>query len=146
MELFSTPVIPASADAFWELPESDEVLDDRRMLVISRPIDKASPAATTLKKMMEACRLRPDEYAVLELAPGEVLSWSLLRGQTKAGFVLLLGVMPAELGIGALFLFNRPNAFGGALFIPGMSLDQLMADGGSRRELWESGLKPALGI
>lgn len=146
MELFSTPVIPASADAFWELPESDLVLEKRRMMVISRPFDRASQAATTLRKMMEACRLAPDDYAVLELPRGQALSWSLLRGQSDAQLVLLLGVLPAELGISAMFAFNRPNAFSGAVFIPGLSLDGLLADSNSRKELWEAGLKPAFGI
>jgi len=146
MELFSTPVIPASVDAFWELPESETILADRRMLVICRPYQKGSQAAITLAKMMEACRLSPDDYAVLEVPQGQTLSWSLIRGQSDAGVVLLLGVMPAELGIQAMFAFNRPNAFSGALFIPGLALEQLLADGNSRKELWESGLKPAFGI
>ena len=146
MILFSTPVIPASADAFWELPESDTELANIRMLVIARPLEKGSPAAVTLSKMMTACRLGPDDYAVLQLTPGQALSWSLLRGQTAATFVLLLGVMPAELGIQAMFAFNRPNAFSGATFIPGLPLEQLVADGNSRRDLWEGGLKPAFGI
>jgi hypothetical protein len=146
MTIFSTPVIPATTDVFWELPESDVQLAGLRMLVISRPVAKGSPAETTLGKMMGACHLARDEFAVLELQPGQVLSWSLLRGQTSATHVLLLGVMPAELGIQAMFAFNRPNAFSGALFIPGLPLEGLLADGNSRKELWENGLKPAFGL
>jgi hypothetical protein len=146
MELFSTPVVPASIDAFWELPESETMLAGRRMLVISRPYQKGSQAAITLAKMMEACRLAPDDYAVLELAQGQLLSWSLIRGQSDATCVLLLGVTPAELGIQAAFAFNRPNMFSGAQFIPGLALEQLLADGNSRKELWENGLKPAFGM
>lgn len=116
------------------------------MLVVTRPFGKGSPAATTLSKMMDACRLRLEEYAIFELPEGEMLSWSLLRGQTDAQFVLLLGVSPAELGISALFAFNRPNHFGGAQFIPGLAPDQLVQDAASRGELWKEGLKPAFGL
>lgn len=144
--LFSTPVIPASADAFWELPESEIRLDAVRMIVITRPVAKGSPAETTLQKMMSACKLAQEDYAVLELPEGQVLSWSLLRGQSAATHVLLLGVAPAALGIQALLGFMRPNNFSGALFIPGPHLEQLVQDAGARAALWNEGLKPAFGI
>lgn len=146
MELFSTPLIPASIDAFWELPESEIQLADVRMIVITRRVVKGSPADTTLGKMMAACKLAPEDFAVLELPEGQVLSWSLLRGQTKATHVLLLGVMPSELGIQAMFSFLRPNNFSGVQIIPGPHLEQLVQDAGARGTLWNDGLKPAFGI
>lgn len=146
MELFSTPLLPASVDAFWELPESEVELAEVRMIVITRPVAKGSPADVTLGRMMAACKLAPGDFAVLEVPEGQVLSWSLLRGQSKATHVLLLGVLPQELGIQAMFSFLRPNNFGGAAIIPGPPLEQLVQDAGARGALWNEGLKPAFGI
>lgn len=95
--------------------------------------------------MMAACKLTPADYAVLQMQ-GEAFSWQSIAGQDVPKAVLLLGVHPAELAIHALFRLHAPNAFDGFTIVPALSLREIELNPAAKKELWEKGLKPLLGL
>jgi hypothetical protein len=146
MDLYSTKVLSSAEDRLWELPADLPDLSKARLLVVSMPFEAGSAEHQTLTKMMAACKLSPDEFVILQLHPGEKLSWHMLAGAGAPRRVLMLGISPARLAISAMFRLNYCNAFLGGAFIPGYSLPQMEQNPAAKRELWEQGLKPCFGL
>lgn len=95
--------------------------------------------------MMAACKLLPAEFAVLQLEAGQC-SWQSVAGARTPKAVLLLGVHPAELAIQAIFRLHALNAFSGRTIVPALALDELEQNPAAKKDLWEHGLKPLLGL
>ncbi|MBL7713186.1 MAG: hypothetical protein JNL13_11995 [Chitinophagaceae bacterium] len=134
-DIFSTQVISADIDVFWQ-QVSDTALEAKNTLVISEPYGPGSEEEQQLVKMLSACKLSPDKYTVVKLAPGENRAWFRLRPELQPSIVLLLGVHPAQLGISALMRPHDINPFDGARFVPTASLAELLTNAALKQHLW----------
>jgi len=142
VDIISTPIVPpaAAAAAWGALPPALEGLTPRPLAVCSTPTDAAGEK--TLDGMLRACGVTPDGFHRLILGPDDVLPWAQMRAALSPKHVLLLGVPPAALAIGAHLPRFGAEDFGGALFITAPSLTELSAAPDARRRLWEGILKP----
>ncbi len=145
MQLYNTKVIPQSGDALWSLPSFVPHLAGKAALVVSTPFADESAEAQTLQRMMAACKLSPDQYAVIQMPDGGMISWQSLRGADAPKIILLLGIAPAQLNIGARFTANEPVEFGGSRFLWSYPLGQIIQPD-IKKTFWEGGLKPLFGL
>lgn len=146
MQLFNTKVIPSSADAAWIAPHLPEHTTTAKLLVITKPFETGSTEEQTLQKMMAACKLAPDDYAVLHITGEHQYSWQSIASAGSPKNILLLGITPAQLSIHALFYLNAPNTFLGRTFVPSLSLAEIEANPAVKKELWTAALKPMFGL
>lgn len=131
-------------DSTWSLTDLPD-MSAAKLLVISRPYAAGSAEEQTLQKMMAACKLSAAEYTVLKIAASESLSWQAVVGMNAPKVVMMLGVLPAQLSIHALFRVNAPNAFADRIVVPSLSLTEIEANPAVKKELWASALKPLFG-
>jgi hypothetical protein len=97
--------------------------------------------------MLEApntSNLKPEQYNVIGLKPGEKVAWHQLHQLLAPKIVMLIGILPAQLGISALFVLNSANSFDGCIWIPTVSLEVLGQKADLRGALWNNGMKPVL--
>ena len=127
------------------LPPAIPVLEGRSALVITRPFVAESIEETTLVKMMAACKLSKDQYAVIQLRDGDTIAWQALRRAGSPPVIVLLGVAPAQLGIAARFAAHEPVSFLGSKFLWSFPLAQI-AEPEIKKKLWDGGLKPLFGL
>lgn len=145
MQLYNTKVVPSATDALWVPPALPD-MTGAVLLIITTPYAQDGAESQTLQKMMAACKLSQSDYAVLEIPPDAPYSWQAIAASGAPKAVLLLGVLPAQLSIHALFRLHAPNHFGGHIFIPALSLKEIESNPAAKKELWASGLKPLFGL
>ncbi len=138
--ILSTPIIPASYNVFWD--EYAMQLQPRPLLILTGPMAAGGVEEGQLIKMLQASKLTPENYNIITLTEGEQVAWHKLTDTLTPKAVLLLGILPAQLGISALFRINEPNHFGSCIFIPTLSIAMLETRQDMKRQLWNSGLKP----
>lgn len=143
MEIINSDIITEQADIFWEsLPARLAALPARAVLVITGPLDHQGPAGVQLQKLLEACKLQPDQFNVIEMADGEQIAWHRLRFHFRPRVVFLFGVLPSVLGISALFGFNAYNQYDETIWLPTLPLADLSQRDDVKKQLWLNGMKP----
>jgi hypothetical protein len=146
MSLLNTPVVPASVDAFWQDP-ADLPAGPLRLLVLTLPWEgNGSSEEQTLMRMLAACRLEPGSFAIYHCDATRSLAWHKIREHCRPAALLLLGILPHQLGVSALFRPHEVNAFDGVSWIPTASLIELQQREELRKALWTNTLKPYFGI
>lgn len=146
MQLYNTKVVPSTVDGQWTEPPLPNNFSRARLLVLTRPFASDSTETLTLGKMMTACKLQPDGYAVLIVEDRKAYSWNMIAAAGAPKTVLMLGITPEMLSINALFRLNAPNPFLGYTFIPSISLAAIELNAAAKKELWTFGLKPVFGL
>lgn len=134
-DIFHTDIVSAAFDVFWE-DDRIKQLTPKDTLVISLPFASGSREESQLLKMLAACKLTEDQYHIIQLASDGAMAWHLLKAYTKATKLILLGVMPAQLGVAALMLPNEVNQFDGAQWMPSLGLDQIAQNDALKKQLW----------
>src|SRR4051812_34018076 len=99
MQLYNTKVVPSAVDAQWTEPTLPDNFANARLLVLTSPFASGSAEDQTLQKMMAACKLSTEEYAVLDMEEGKTYSWNKVVTAGAPAIVLLLGITPAMLSI-----------------------------------------------
>lgn len=140
-DIISTAIIDNKQDEFWRaLPPEVSQLPQKDTMVITLPM--LANEDGQLQKMMQACKLDAKDYNVVQMKESEPISWHQLRDTLKPGTVLLLGVLPEQLGISAQFYMFAPNRFSDCIWIAAPSLAQLEQQPDAKKQLWTTGLKP----
>ncbi len=134
-EIFKSSVVTEDYDFLWK-PELVGHIPQVDTIVLSTNFEPASQDAQLLTKMMMACKLEQSQYYVMQLKQDDLVSWFQLREQTKATKVLLLGILPAQLGISAMMLPHEVNRFDGAQWMPTFALQELLKQDALRKHLW----------
>lgn len=142
-DIISQQIISSNYDILWSTPAALTALAPRNVLVISTGFAPNSEEEEMLKKMLLACLLSDDDYHIVQMQPDEMLSWHALRDQLKVHTVLLLGIMPAQLGVSALLMPHQISRFNGCTWIVTDSLQTLIQRPEIKAHLWNYGLKPA---
>ncbi len=133
--IFKAPIVSHTIDGFWETAKAG-ALKEKDTLVISAHFESGSAEETQLLRMLGACKLTDEHYQVIKLGAEEKIAWHQLREFSKASKVLLLGILPAQLGISAMMVPNEVNHFDGAQWMPSFSLDQIAANDALKKHLW----------
>lgn len=134
-DILNTPVVDAVFDAFWNSAKAT-VLLPKDTLVISVPFGAGSAEEIQLLKMLGACKLTSEQYQIIQIEGDDLISWHQLREYSKASKVLLLGVLPAQLGINAMMIPHEVNNFDSAQWMPTFSLDQIATNDALKKHLW----------
>ncbi|MEI8279985.1 MAG: hypothetical protein WCG87_09495 [Bacteroidota bacterium] len=144
-DIISSKVVHAEWDTFWDdMPDSDSPLSPKTVLVLSTPFVSGTNEESQLQKMLQACKLTNEQYNVIQIDTTQNIAWYKMRLALTPQLVLLLGVIPQQLGITAMFRFNEPNTFNDCLVIPTLSLSELEKLPEAKKQLWNQALKPIL--
>ncbi len=138
--VLKTKIVPATLDRYWSGPGVEWTgLGLRKvLLVVTEPV-----VAPMLSKMMEVgCGIIPSDYFILPVTPGNVPAWHQVQEAFHPKVVILLGVVPADMGVSALFQYQSPNHFGGALWLPGPPAAEIEKDQEVKRQFWKGALEP----
>jgi hypothetical protein len=134
-DIFTTSIVNEAFDAFWQLTDKGD-LTVKDTLVISAPFEPKSAEENQLFKMLGACKLTQEHFQIVQLKSEEQIAWHQLREQTKATKVLLLGVLPAQLGIVAMMILHEVNNFDGVQWMPTFSLNEITTNDALKKHLW----------
>ncbi len=134
-DVFNTPIIDAAVDQYWQQGRAIE-LSTSDTLVLSTPFVAGSADEVQLLKMLGACKLQSHQYQIFQLAETDQIAWHQLREATKATKVILLGILPAQLGIAAMMVAHEVNQFDAAQWMPTFSLAQIATNDALKKHLW----------
>lgn len=141
MNVINTDIVYSSCDVFWnELPERVTRLRPAKVLVIGT----AEDAEPRVQRMLDACKLAPEEYNLVFLAPEERVSWHKLKAFFQPTVVFLIGVMPAQLGVLSLFRLHEINRYDDLVLLPTRSIAYLDQHESEKKHLWTNSMKPLL--
>lgn len=141
--IITSEVIKSEQDVFWEdISAVIGELPHKKVLIISTAFAAGSDSETQLQKMLGACQLTDADYNTIQLDEGQQVAWNKMRDLLQPEVILLVGVMPKDLGISALFRLNSVNNFDGIKWIPTLSLPNLEQQPNAKKELWLQALKP----
>lgn len=141
--IITSEVIKSEQDVFWEdISAVIGELPHKKVLIISSAFAAGSDSETQLQKMLGACQLTDADYNTIQLDEGQQVAWNKMRDLLQPEEILLVGVMPKDLGISALFRLNSVNNFDGIKWIPTLSLPNLEQQPNAKKELWLQALKP----
>lgn len=134
-DILNTAVVNTAFDAYWS-PGRNANLVPKDTLVISTVFASGSAEENQLLKMLTACKLTTEQYQIVQLGQDEIIAWHQLRESSKATKVLLLGVLPAQLGISAMMVPHEVNQFDSVQWMPTFSLDQIATNDALKKHLW----------
>ncbi len=141
--IITSEVIKSEQDVFWEdISAVIGELPHKNVLIISSAFAAGSDSETQLQKMLGACQLTDADYNTIQLDEGQQVAWNKIRDLLQPEVILLVGVMPKDLGISALFRLNSVNNFDGIEWIPTLSLPNLEQQPNAKKKLWLQALKP----
>jgi hypothetical protein len=143
MNIIKTDVVSPANDVMWN--DVDALIancDSKPVLIVTNDYTDGSADDVQLQKMLGACKLTGDKYNIIKLKDGQTAAWHKLHDRLKPGIVFLIGVLPAQLGISALFNLNSPNNFDGTIWLPTLSVSDLAKHDDMKKQLWVNGMKP----
>ncbi len=142
-DIINTQIVSSDHDIFW-IP-ADEIKDQppRPVVVASRIFSAGSAEDTLLKKMLQACHLQEENYHVLQFRDNTSIAWHHLRDQLGVKSIILLGVLPGQLGVSAQFMPHQLSRFNDCNWIVTESAEVLVQRTEIKTHLWNYGLKPA---
>jgi len=142
MNIIRSAVVDPSTDVFWgNIPDVGS-MKQKPVLVLVTAYASGSAEEMQMGKMLGAAGLAPDQYNVVQLAPGQQVAWHKLREITSPKAVFLVGILPAQLGISSLFQLHAPNRFNDRMWLPTLSLAELEQQPEVKKHLWTNGMKP----
>jgi hypothetical protein len=142
-DIINSQIVSNEYDVFWTTPDELAQLTPRKVLVASTPFLPGSAEETQLKKMLQACQLREEDYHIVQFSDDMQIAWHALRDQLGVKSVLLLGVTPVQLGVSAQLMPHQLSRFNDCNWIVTDSLEVLIQRPEIKAHLWNYGLKPA---
>jgi len=140
--IINTNIINQDWDIFWQDADNRETIAVKNLLVLSKPFNPNSAEDIQLQKMLQACKLTTTDYNLFQINENQKVAWHKLRDVFKPKMILLLGIIPENLGISALFKFNEACFFNEILWLATVSLQAMEQQPDLKVQLWNNGLKP----
>ncbi len=143
MNIIKTDLVDAQYDILWD--DITALIGDatpRPVLVIVNTYGTGDGEEVQLKKMLDACKLLPEQYNIIQIEAGQMVAWHQLRDRLQPEIIFLIGVLPSQLGISALFSMNYPNSFDGKTWLATVSIADLKKNEEVKAQLWQNGMKP----
>lgn len=145
MDIIKTNIVDTKYDELWQ--DFSPLVRDmaiKPVLIIINDYEAGGIEETQLIKMLDACRLSPTQYNILQLSQGKMIAWHQLRDQLQPDIIFLIGILPSQLGISALFSINSANSFDGKTWLPTVSINELEKNKEVKLQLWNNGMRPIL--
>lgn len=141
MNIIKSDVILPQHDALWaDISPMLQGTSPKSILILAT--DPGQAYEIQLQKMIEACKLSPDQYNLIKVGAEQPIAWHQLKDKLKPGIVFLIGVTPLQLGISASLRFNLPNRFADCVWLPTASVSDLDKYPDIKKQLWLDGMKP----
>ena len=140
--IINTDIVKQDWDAFWSDPADISNAAPKQVLVLTTPYAANSPEDIQLQKMLQACKLTGNDFNTVQINDNQNIAWHKLNEIFKPKIVLLLGIVPQQLGISALFKFNEACLFNDVLWLATVSPSDMEKQPDLKVQLWNSGLKP----
>ena len=134
-DIYNTTIIQSTFDRNWESLDHYSLMP-KDSLVLSTEYLPNSSEEQQLIKMLTACKLTEEQYQIVQINPDQILPWIQLRALTNASKVLLLGILPAQLGIQAMMNLHEVNHFDAVQWMPTFSLAQIASNDALKKHLW----------
>ena len=152
MDIIKSDLVSSEYDILWaDIPAEMKDTTARPLLILvnayapeSLPTGQAGTDGGQLLKMLEACKLTPEQYNIIQLKKDERIAWHKLREHLDPKVIFLIGILPAQLGISSLFKINVPNHFNDRVWLATLSLSELEKHPDAKKQLWAEGMKPVL--
>ncbi|MBA3829118.1 MAG: hypothetical protein H0X33_09300 [Taibaiella sp.] len=141
-DIISTLLIPAACDDYWETISETAAMTPKSILVLTAPLVENSAEQKQVQNIINACKLNADEYNILYLSEGWQIAWHKIRDTLGIKIVLLIGILPAQLGVTVLLKLNEYNHYNGCLWIPALSATEMEKKPEMKAQLWNNALKP----
>ncbi len=143
VNVLKSDLVTSGYDVYWD--EDAPLLKNalpKPVLVVVAEWERGETDAAQMKKMLEACQLKPEQYNVVQINESDKISWKQLNRSFNPNIVFLIGVMPATLGVPVLFRLNEPNNFNEKIWVPTISISELDKFAEVKKQLWLNGMKP----
>ena len=145
MNIINSTIISPQYDVLWDdITPFTRHATPKPVLVLINTYATGSPEEAQVLKMMESSKLNPEQYNIIQIPAGQQVAWHKLRDQLDPKIVLLIGILPVQLGISSLFKLNVPNHFNDRIWLATLSLSELEKHLDVKKELWSNGMKPVL--
>ena len=143
MNLLKSDIVGAQYDVLWEdVSATIAGAGIRHVLILISETDKGAEEQVQLRKMLDACKLKPEDYNIITLQADKMIAWHQLREKLDPKIVFLIGIAPLQLGISSLFRLNEPNSFNDRIFLPTISIREQEQFPDMKKQLWINGMKP----
>jgi len=142
INIIKTDVIDSRYDAFWNNVPIEMTENTPKPVLVICDCAANTPENIQLQKMLDACKLQPEQYNIVRLQKNEQIAWYRLREQLDPKVIFLIGVSPSQLGISASFILHAPNNFSDCTWLPTLSISELEQHADVKRQLWQNGMKP----
>ncbi len=145
MNIIITDTVDTKFDPLWnELPDHIAALGKKPVLVIANEPAPDTAELQQQQKTIDACEMAPEKYHIIRMKQDELMSWNRLREALDPKIIFLIGIMPTQLGISALFSLNNLNNFDGRIWLPTITTGELEMHKDLKKQLWNNGMKPLL--
>src|SRR4051812_34819706 len=97
VNIIKSGIVDAGYDELWKYPAygAGEIAQ-KPVLIITNVSEPDSTEILQLQKMLEACKLQPQQYNIIRLADGQMAAWHHLREQVQPKIIFLIGILPAQ--------------------------------------------------
>jgi hypothetical protein len=143
MNIINSDIVTSEHDAIWA--DVSFLVNEpvhRPVLVVTNEHAPVNSGDGLLKKMLDACGLASGQYNIIYLKEGQKAAWYQLRELLDPKIILLFGILPAQLGISAMFRMNEPNHFNDRVWLPTLSIKELENNQVAKTQLWNNAMKP----
>ncbi len=142
MNIIKTDLVSPDFDILWDdITEITGGLVQKDVLIIVNTFAPESTEKAQLIKMLEASKLVPEQYNIIQLGGDTRVAWHQLRERLGPKIIFLIGIRPSQLGISSLFQLNAPNRFNDCVWLPTVSLSELEKNPEAKKQLWNDGMK-----
>lgn len=141
MHLINSKIVGREHDILWQdISALIDGMPPKPVLVLA--VIHSNEEQEQLIKMLEACKLTPDQYNIVLIGSQQNVAWHQLRHRLNPYIVFLIGVLPVQLGVSALFKLSEPNHFNDTIWLPAPPLSDIGQHEPVKRHLWSAGMKP----
>jgi hypothetical protein len=143
MNIIKSDIVSPAYDVLWD--DTTDVIKGatpRDILILVNTFSPDNSESGQLQKMLEACKLSPEQYNIIQLDKGKMVAWHQLRELLDPKIIFMIGILPSQLGISSLFRLNAPNRFNDRVWLPTVSLSELEQNKALKQQLWNEGMKP----
>jgi len=143
MNIIKSDLVAMEYDIFWkDITPIVMNATPRPVLVLINESENNSQEDAQLLKMLDACKLAPEQYNIIRIRQDEQVAWHQLRDRLNPKIIFMIGILPVQLGISALFKLNQPNHFNDCVWLPTISIREQEQFPDVKKQLWLSGMKP----
>jgi len=142
MNIIKTAIVDPAYDVLWEdISGITKDATPKDILILVNTFAPESSEKGQLLKMLDACKLAPDQYNIIQLEQDKMVAWHQLRQLLHPKIIFLIGILPSQLGISSLFRLNAPNRFNDRVWLTTVSLNELEQNKALKQQLWTDGMK-----